>query len=52
MLKFLFVFFIISFGIMFLIFYCTPMIDKKPKSSKIRQWWNKHVVDMDGKYEE
>lgn len=50
MLKFLFVLFIVSSVSMILVFYVTPIIDKKPKSSKVRQWWNKHVVDMDGKY--
>jgi hypothetical protein len=52
MLKFLFVLFIVSSVSMILVFYVTPILDKKPKSNKFRQWWNKHVVDMDNNYEE
>lgn len=34
------------------IFYITDRLNDVPKSNKFRQWWSKHIVDMDGKYEE
>ena len=29
----------------------TRYLYNKPKSNKFRQWWNNHIVDMDGKYD-
>lgn len=29
----------------------TEILSKKPKENKFRQWWSRHIVDLDGKYE-
>lgn len=42
----------LSIGLIILIMYISTILEDKPKSSKFRQWWTKHIVDLDGKYEE
>ena len=38
------IFFMVTIGLL------TTELQKKPKSNKFRQWWNKYIVDMDGNY--
>lgn len=33
------------------IFKVTEYIDNKPKTNKFRQWWSRHIVDLDNRYE-
>ena len=42
--------FIVMLGLVSFVFLFTPYIDNKPKSNKIRKWWNKHIMDLDNKY--
>lgn len=28
----------------------TAELQEKPKSNKFRQWWNRHIMDMDNTY--
>jgi hypothetical protein len=42
--------FIVMLGLVSFVFLFTPYIDDKPKSNKIRKWWNKHIMDLDNKY--
>ena len=29
----------------------TRYLDNKPKSNKIRQWWSRHICDLDNLYD-
>lgn len=33
------------------IFKVTEYVDNKPKTNKFRQWWSRHIVDLDNNYE-
>ena len=41
----------ISIISMFTIFKVTDYLIGKPKSNKIRQWWSRHIVDLDNRYD-
>lgn len=42
----------IGFLLTISVFYITDRLNDVPRSNKFRQWWSKHIVDLDGKYEE
>jgi nucleoside recognition membrane protein YjiH len=42
----------ISFLLAVIMFYITNKLSNAPKPNKFRQWWSKHIVDLDGKYKE
>ena len=42
--------FIVILSLISFVFLFTSYIDNKPKSNKIRKWWNKHITDLDNKY--
>jgi len=29
----------------------TEYLELKPKTNKFRQWWSRHIVDLDNRYE-
>ena len=41
----------LSVGSMVLIMYISSVLENKPKSNKFRQWWVKHIVDLDNEYD-
>ena len=40
----------ISFVLMYIIDQLTQYLDGKPKDNKFRQWWSKHICDLDNLY--
>jgi hypothetical protein len=49
-IKIFLLFCIISVASVLIMGFITYKIDKKPKSNKFRQWWSRHIVDLDNKY--
>jgi hypothetical protein len=41
---------ILSPVLLILMGFITKYLDNKPKSNKIRQWWSRHVCDLDDLY--
>jgi len=41
---------ILSPLLLILMGFITKYLDNKPKSNKIRQWWSRHVCDLDDLY--
>lgn len=42
----------LSVGIIIFVMYISTVLEDKPNTNKFKQWWSKHIVDLDGKYEE
>jgi hypothetical protein len=46
-LKLLIILATFSIGIIVFTMYISSILEDKPKSNKFRQWWVKHIVDLD-----
>jgi hypothetical protein len=40
----------ISFVLVYIADKLSQYLDGKPKDNKFRQWWSKHICDLDNKY--
>ena len=49
-IKLLIILMALSVIIFMFILETSARLENKPRSNKFRQWWSKHVVDLDGKY--
>lgn len=49
--KLLIILFALSIGTIISIMYISSILEDKPKSNKFRQWWTKHIVDLDNEYD-
>ena len=52
LIKSYLIFAVISLTVFIAIFKFTEYLDNKPKSNKLRQWWSRHIVDLDNLYHE
>ena len=44
--------FIIFVGLVFSVDMITKYLDKKPKTNRLRKFWSRHIIDLDGLYNE
>jgi hypothetical protein len=51
-IKILFMLASISFSLFLIMGLITRELDKKPKTNKFRQWWSRHIVDLDNSYDD
>ena len=44
--------FIIFVGLVFSVDKLTKYLEKKPKTNRLRRFWSRHIIDLDGLYHE